>query len=43
MGGWILSMLGTPDTLAPQYMMMIIAGISLFIGSIAVVFIKEGK
>lgn len=42
-GGWILSMLGTPDALAPQYMMMIIAGISLLIGSIAVVFIKENK
>lgn len=41
-GGWILSALGTPDQLAPQYMMMIIAGISLILGSIAVVFIKEG-
>lgn len=42
LGGWILTMLGTPDTLAPQYLMMIIAGISLFIGSLAVFIIKEG-
>ena len=42
-GGWILSMLGTPDQLAPQHMMMIIAGISLFIGSFAVIFIKENQ
>ena len=42
-GGWILSMLGTPDQLAPQHLMMIIAGISLLIGSVTVVFIKENK
>ncbi len=42
-GGWILSLIGTPGELAPQHMMMIIAGISLLIGSIAVVFIKEEK
>ena len=42
LGGWILTMPGTPDTLAPQYLMMIIAGISLFIGSLAVFIIKEG-
>lgn len=41
MGGWILSMLGNPDELAPQYMMMVIAGISLLLGAISVVFIKE--
>lgn len=41
LGGWILSVLGNPDELAPQYMMMVIAGISLFIGSLAVFFIKE--
>lgn len=41
LGGFILSKLGTPDSLAPQYMMMIIAGISLLIGAFAVVFIKE--
>ena len=41
LGGWILSMLGTPDELAPQYLMMVIAGISLVLGAIAVAFIKE--
>lgn len=41
-GGWILSAIGSPSELAPQYMMMIIAGISLMLGSLAVVFIKEG-
>ena len=43
LGGWILSMLGTPDQLAPQYMMMVIAGIALVIGAIAVTFIKETR
>lgn len=41
-GGWILSAIGSPSELAPQYMMMIIASISLVLGSLAVVFIKEG-
>lgn len=41
-GGWILSAIGSPSELAPQYMMMIIAGISLVLGSLAVIFIKEG-
>lgn len=41
-GGWILSAIGSPSELAPQYMMMIIAGISLVLGSLAEVFIKEG-
>lgn len=41
LGGWILSMLGNPDQLAPQYMMMIIAGISLILGAISVTIIKE--
>lgn len=40
-GGWILSCIGRPGELAPQYMMMIIAGISLVLGALAVVFIKE--
>ena len=43
LGGWILSMLGSPNQLAPQYMMMVIAGIALVIGAIAVTFIKETK
>lgn len=42
-GGWILTAIGSPDQLAPQYMMMVIAGISLFLGAIAVTFIKEKK
>lgn len=42
-GGWILSMLGAADELAPQHLMMIIAGISLLIGSVAVVFIRENQ
>ncbi len=41
LGGWILSFFGGADTLAPQHMMMIIAGISLCLGAIAVAFIKE--
>ena len=43
LGGWILSIIGSADELAPQYMMMIIAGCSLILGAIAVVFIKEHK
>ncbi len=42
-GGWILSMLGQPDELAPQATMMIIAGISLVAGALCVGFIREGK
>lgn len=41
LGGWILGFFGGADTLAPQHVMMIIAGISLCLGAIAVVFIKE--
>lgn len=41
LGGVILSALGSADELAPQYMMMVIAGISLFIGALAVGLIKE--
>lgn len=41
LGGWILSLLGGADELAPQYLMMVIAGIALFIGAIAVAFISE--
>lgn len=42
-GGWILSAFSTPGEVAPQYIMMIVAGISLVIGSACVAFIKEGK
>lgn len=41
-GGWILTLLSTPGQLAPEYLMMMIAGISLIIGSFCVFFIKEG-
>ncbi len=41
LGGVILSALGDADQLAPQYMMMVIAGVSLFLGAVAVAFIKE--
>lgn len=40
-GGWILSALSTQGELAPEYMMMIVAGISIAIGAICVFFIKE--
>lgn len=40
-GGWTLAAIGSADTLAPQWMMMVIAGISLAIGALCVGFIKE--
>ena len=42
-GGWILTMLSMPGQLAPEYLMMAVAGVSLVIGSVCVFFIKEGK
>lgn len=42
-GGHILAIFSSPDTLAPQYIMMIIAGISLIIGACCVSIIKEGN
>lgn len=42
-GGWILSAFSTPGELAPQYIMMIIAGIALVAGALCVGIIKEGK
>lgn len=42
-GGWILAAFSEPDTLAPQYIMMIVAGVSLAIGALCVGIIKEGK
>ncbi|MCH5237434.1 MAG: MFS transporter [Muribaculaceae bacterium] len=42
-GGWILSLMSKPGELAPEYMMMFIAGISIVIGAICVFIIKEGK
>lgn len=40
-GGWILAAIGSPDALAPQWMMMVIAGVSLAVGALCVGFIKE--
>lgn len=42
-GGWILTMLSTPGELAPEYLMMLVAGISIIIGSVCVFFIKESN
>lgn len=42
-GGWILTAIGGENQLAPQYMMMVIAGVSLAIGALCVSFIKENK
>lgn len=40
-GGWILSAFSTPGEIAPQYVMMIIAGISLAVGALCVGIIRE--
>ena len=42
-GGWILSLMSKPGELAPEYMMMFIAGISIAIGALCVFIIKEGN
>lgn len=40
-GGWILSAIGTEGGLAPQWGMMIVAGVLLASGALCVTFIKE--
>lgn len=40
-GGWILSILSTPGKIAPEYLMMMVAGISIAIGAVCVFFIKD--
>lgn len=40
-GGWILGLFSTPGELAPEYLMMVVAGISIAIGGVCVWFIKE--
>ena len=40
-GGWILSLMSAPGELAPEYRMMLIAGIAIALGAVAVFFIKE--
>lgn len=42
-GGWILSLLSNPGELAPEYLMMMVAGISIIIGAVCVFLIKEHK
>lgn len=42
-GGWILSLMSRPGQLAPEYMMMFIAGIAIGIGALCVFVIKEGN
>ena len=42
-GGWILTGLSRPGEVAPEYLMMMIAGIAIAIGAVCVLFIKEGK
>ena len=42
-GGWILSLMSKPGELAPEYMMMFLAGISIGIGALCVFIIKEGS
>lgn len=42
-GGWILSIFSTPGELAPEYLMMTVAGVSIIIGAVCVFFIKENK
>lgn len=42
-GGWILAAFSVPGELAPQYLMMVVAGFSLVAGACCVYFIKEGK
>ena len=43
MGGWILHLLSTPGELAPENLMMVVAGVAIAIGALCVGFIKEGK
>lgn len=42
-GGWILSLMSTPGQLAPEWNMMLVAGIMIIVGGFCVSFIKEGK
>lgn len=42
-GGWILSLMSTPGSLAPEWNMMFVAGVMIIIGGFCVAFIKEGK
>lgn len=43
LGGWILHLLSTPGEVAPENLMMVVAGVAVIIGAFCVGFIKEGK
>lgn len=40
-GGWILTLFSSPGELAPEYIMMTVAGVMIIIGAVCVFFIKE--
>lgn len=40
-GGWILTLFSRPGELAPEYIMMTVAGVMIIIGAVCVFFIKE--
>lgn len=42
LGGVILSLMSVPGQIAPEYKMMIVAGVTIAIGAVCVFFIKEG-
>lgn len=42
-GGVILSMMSKPGEIAPEYLMMVVAGVMIAIGALCVAFIKESK
>jgi len=42
-GGWILSIFSTPGQLAPEHLMMTVAGVMIGIGALCVFLIKENK
>lgn len=42
-GGVILTLLSKPGEVAPEYLMMTVAGVSIIIGAFCVFFIKEGS
>ncbi|MDE6273063.1 MAG: MFS transporter [Muribaculaceae bacterium] len=42
-GGWILSFFSTPGQVAPENLMMVVAGVAIALGSLCVFIIKEGK
>ena len=43
LGGWILTFFSTPGEVAPEYLMMIVAGVAIAIGAMCVGLIREGS